>query len=90
MYATFDDSVTFEKTLSVTATTTDLECSFAGGCTYSVEAEGLYATLLDSENYISMCGQLCTLRDDLSSASAAVCELPHLATTYSVDTYTIV
>jgi hypothetical protein len=77
------------KDLEVTSTTADLICSFAGGCTYAIESSGLYATLLNTENSIQICENTCILREDLSDASYAVCELPHLATTLSVDSYTI-
>jgi hypothetical protein len=87
--ATLNDTVTFDFTKDVTASTQGLECSFAGGCTYSIESDGLYATLLDRDNQIQVCGSVCALREDLSSASFAVCELDKLSTTYSVDNYKI-
>lgn len=74
--ATVDSAVVFNVTQDVTSSTASLECSFAGGCTYSIESDGLYATLLNSANQIKLCGTTCALRDDLSSASYAVCELP--------------
>jgi hypothetical protein len=86
-YATV--SATFSKTHNVTATTSSLSCSFAGGCTYAIESEGLYATLQNSLNSVKVCGSTCTLREDLSTATSAVCEVPKLATTYSVDSYKI-
>lgn len=78
-----------ENEIDITSTTTDLVCSFAGGCTYAIEASGLYATLLNTENSIKICESECILREDLSDAAFAVCELPPLATTYSVDSFTI-
>jgi len=87
LYATV--SATFNKTHDVTATSSGLSCSFAGGCTYAIESAGLYATLQNSTNSVKVCGSTCTLREDLSSATDAVCELPKLATTYSVDNHKI-
>lgn len=87
--ATLDEAVIYEFTQDVTGSTSGLECSFAGGCTYSIESDGLYATLLDRDNSIHVCGSICALREDLSSASFAVCELDKLSTTFSVDNYKI-
>lgn len=90
LYASVASYVEISKTLTVSATTDSLECSFAGGCTYAIASEGLYASLLNSDNWIDVCGSPCTLREDLSDYSFAVCEVPSLATTYSVDNYSIV
>lgn len=89
LYASVDSSVSFEKVQDVTASTAGLECSFAGGCTYAIEADGLYATLQDSANEIRVCGSPCELVDAESSASYAVCTVAELATTYSIDNYSI-
>lgn len=85
-----DSSILIEKSIEITSTTADLACSFAGGCTYAIESSGLYATLLGSDSSsIKVCGNECALREDLSDGAFAVCELSHLATTFSVDTYSI-
>ena len=44
---------------------------------------------MNPNNTVSFCGTQCALRTDLSDPSFAVCELPPLATTYSVDNYEI-
>lgn len=88
-YAAVDSSVTLSKTLEVTDTTDGLTCSFAGGCTYAIASEGLFAALIDSANSVQMCGSPCVLREDLSDMSYAVCEVPSLSTTYSTDNYQI-
>lgn len=91
LYASIDSAVELSKTLEVTESTTDLECSFAGGCTYAIGGEGLYATLLNSENnWVDVCGLPCHVREDLSDYQYAICEVPELATTYSIDNYQIV
>jgi hypothetical protein len=82
-YAKVASSATVSKTLSVTATSQNLQCSYAGGCSYAIESEGLYATLKNSQNSVSVCGNKCLLRDDLSSAAYAVCDVPAIATSYS-------
>lgn len=45
--------------------------------------------MLDSANYIQVCGTECVLRTDLSDQSYAVCEMPSLATSYSVENYKV-
>lgn len=45
--------------------------------------------MLDSANKIQMCGTDCVLRSDLSDSSYAVCEMPMLATSYSVENYKV-
>lgn len=85
MFAIMQGSVT--KDLQIVSTSEALSCSFAGGCTYAIEAEGLFATLLDSKNRVDVCGNPCVLRDDLSDASYAICELQQLETTYSIEQY---
>ncbi len=86
-YALFATGISLTKTLVVASTTSDLVCSFNGGCTYSIESSGLTATLMNPTNTISLCGSLCSLRTDLSDSNNAVCEVPPLATTYSVNNY---
>jgi hypothetical protein len=75
--------------LSITSTTSALSCSFAGGCTYAIEASGLTAALMNSSNTVTICSNVCQLRVDLSDSNTAVCEVPSLATTFSVADYTI-
>jgi hypothetical protein len=76
LYASIDAAASFEKVIDVTSSSSSLECSFAGGCSYAIESDGLFGTLLDNNNEIRICGSTCELVDDLSSASFAVCNLP--------------
>ena len=87
-FATMLADVKITKDLSVSSSTTGLSCSFAGGCTYAIESSGLTATLQKDDSHIKVCGSECTLTDD-SDGSFAVCSLPPLATTFSVDNYKI-
>ena len=89
MFAKPAAGLTVTQTLNVVGSSPDMSCSFAGGCTYAIEAPGLYATLLDPENTVSFCGNPCALREDLSDSAFAICELAPLATTYSVETFQI-
>lgn len=75
----------FTNTLSVSQSSSGLECSFKGGCEYIITASGLAKTLIDkpTANYIEVCGRECPVKASASSSSAAVCELPEVSTIYS-------
>lgn len=79
------------NTISVTASTSGLTCSFAGGCTYEVTAEGLTSVLQNNgtSNYISVCDEKCDLQLTDSSSSVAKCKLPGLSTIYSNTNFNI-
>ena len=81
-------SVELTNPLAVRDSTAGLECSFAGGCQYTVKASGLTASLLgDDQSYIDVCGNNCVLDTDLSDDSQTVCTLAPLVTKYSVQEY---
>ena len=66
-------------------------CSYEGGCSYTIEANGLASSLLDSEsNSIDMCGNPCAIDEAASSPSETVCTLPHISTAWSAEHYDIV
>lgn len=88
-HASVGSSVTFENVHVVTASTSALDCSFAGGCHYAIESDGLYGSLLNSANEVQVCGSVCTLIESESTAQSAVCEIAKLSTTYSVNEYVI-
>ena len=44
---------------------------------------------MNSSNTVSVCSDACKLRVDLSDSNTAVCEVPPLATTFSVENYAI-
>ena len=84
-------SATLTNAVSVSASTSGLECSFNGGCTYEVTADGLTSTLkANAENKIDVCGETCVMDETASNASKVVCSLPYLASTYSATNYEIV
>jgi hypothetical protein len=66
--------------LVVTAESSGAACSFAGGCTHVVTAEGLTTDIKGGKATIRVCGRECTLREDLSSASEAHCAVPFVQT----------
>jgi hypothetical protein len=47
MFAVITQDVQLMKELTVTSTSDNFGCSFAGGCTYAIAGDGVYATLLD-------------------------------------------
>jgi hypothetical protein len=75
----------------VTASTENLSCSFQGGCSYTVTANGLTSTISgDSSSYVDVCGRECVLDSTASTSTAATCTLPYVSTAYSASTYSIV
>lgn len=61
--------ITVTNTLSVTDSTSGLTCSFQGGCSYTVTAAGLTASLTDSAtNQIDVCGNPCVINSAESDA----------------------
>lgn len=79
---------TLTNTLAIGGASTGLSCSFAGGCTYEVEGNGIAGALQSNpNNSITVCGNDCVLDVDQSTGSSAACTLPPLATTYSAGEY---
>jgi hypothetical protein len=60
-FASVASDISITKELEIVSSTSSLECSFAGGCTYAIESSSLYATLLDSSNSIQVFGSECAL-----------------------------
>jgi len=84
-------SVSLNKVLSVTGSSSGLTCSFAGGCNLEVQAEGL-STLLKNDtvnNFITVCEEKCEFVKNLSDSSKSVCKLPKMSTIYSNENYMI-
>jgi hypothetical protein len=46
------NNVSISKPLNVTSSSSQLSCSFAGGCQYEIEADGLFALLQNELNYV--------------------------------------
>lgn len=91
MLIAYSTGVTLSNTVTVTNTdsTSGLESSFAGGLSYTVTKNNLFATLKEAGNSITVCGNPCLLDDSKSDASKAVCTVPALATKYSAQAYKI-
>ena len=61
------------------------QCSFAGGCIYDVEMQGLATSLKANPltNFINICGNKCVYSDADSTLAKAKCRLPAVSTVYS-------
>jgi hypothetical protein len=84
------NAVKLANPLSVTASTTGLECSFAGGCDFEITAKGLSTLLKDTKNhYVTVCDQVCEYDEASSTSDIAVCKVPQISTTYSDSNFKI-
>jgi len=83
--------VTITNTISLTAadSTLGITSSFAGGLSYTITKDNLFASLKESGNQIQVCGNVCKLDESLSDLTKAVCIVPPLATTHSTQAYRI-
>jgi len=64
-----------------------INCSYAGGCNYDIVAPGLASSLELDTNYIDVCGNVCEVVS--SDATGVTCSVPAVATSYSVENYSI-
>jgi hypothetical protein len=86
-----NEAVDQTQPLIVNEPNNPVECSFAGGCSYTVSGHSVTASLLyNSDDYLTICGNPCTIDETLSTALDAVCRIPALATTYSNDLFGLV
>lgn len=87
------DSTNVYLTNTVSATAADstagLQTSFAGGLSYTITKSNVFASLKEPGNNVSVCGNICELDESASNSSRAVCKVPALATTYSVNQFKI-
>jgi len=90
IYAISDQVLT--NTLSLTSSSSSLQCSYAGGCSFNVKATaGLMSIMKErpTENYIKVCEKKCTLIEKTSTAGDINCSTPPLSTIYSNDNFGI-
>jgi hypothetical protein len=71
--------------LSVTDSTSGLQCSFAGECSYTVTSTGLSSIIKQNStsNYISICDEKCVFDEASSTSTATTCKVPRISTIYS-------
>lgn len=80
-----------KKDLTIVGASSDLSCSFAGGCEFQIDADGL-STILHTDqnnNYISVCDERCVFKNEKSNFGQAVCNIPKMSTVYSNDKFSI-
>ena len=78
--------------LTVASSSSGLECSFAGGCTYEVSVNSGLASLFKHKpdgNYIQVCETPCEYLESESTSSAVKCKLPAMSTAYSNANFAI-
>lgn len=77
--------------LAISSASTDLTCSYAGGCLFKVAAQGLATAMKSnpSKNYIDMCGNNCTYSDADSTSGEIQCKMPALSTSKSIASFKI-
>lgn len=78
-------TVTLTNAMALSSSSSGLQCSFAGGCLYEVQAPGLAQLLKNfpEKNYISVCDNVCKFSEADSSGTSAKCKLPQISTEYS-------
>ena len=89
------DQVKLAVPKAVGSATSNLVCSFAGGCAYEIQGPGLTSSLQTStpgieKNRVDVCGQECVFDLANSDAQKAVCTLPALPTQFSANNLSIV
>jgi len=86
-----DPSATaFTNPLGTPTSTTGLECSFAGGCSYEITGPGVTSSLKApqtdiAKNRVEVCGKECVLDVANSDATKASCKVPAMPTQYSAN-----
>mmetsp|Transcript_20906 Transcript_20906/g.32383 ORF Transcript_20906/g.32383 Transcript_20906/m.32383 type:complete len:339 (+) Transcript_20906:3983-4999(+) len=70
--------------ITIVSKSTDLECSFAGGCIIEIEAAGLSAVVKENpeSNKVAVCDSEC-IYSDASDSSSLKCQVPSQSTAYS-------
>jgi len=71
-----------------TSSSSGVTSSFAGGLSYEISGPRITASLLEPNNRVEVCGNICKL-DIQSDNTKAVCRLPPLSTTYSAANFQI-
>jgi hypothetical protein len=84
-------TATVSNSLTISAKSTGMTCSFNGGCPFSVTANGLASLLAANpeKNYIEVCNKKCPYSSADSTTSDAKCLLPPISTIYSDQNFAI-
>lgn len=80
-----------ENQIVISDSTSGLQCSFAGGCTYEVSSIGLASMLkqFPDKNHIKVCGDICEFDEAESTSQVAKCKVPSQSTIYSNENFEI-
>lgn len=81
-----------KRPFSLSSSSSGVECSFAGGCEYSVSGTAGIQQMFHSDpenNYVKVCEKRCEYDDESSTADEIKCKLPAIPTTYSNLNYGI-
>jgi hypothetical protein len=82
LYYASSSAITIETAVTPTAPSA-VSCSFAGGCTYTVQAAGLASMVAADVSQITVCGETCEYLADASTSEQVSCKVPALSTLYS-------
>jgi len=82
-------SATVENSPDVSGSASDVTCSFAGGCSFSVAIEGLSSSAAGDLAVVTACGESAEFDADASDATQATFKLPPVSTIYSIENYNI-
>lgn len=82
---------TITNPVTASALNSQVQCSFAGGCLIQVNQPGLLTNIMNDpvNNYINVCSEVCTVSNNQSSATQTSCNLPTLATNYSITNFNV-
>lgn len=84
-------TATITNPVTASALNSQVQCSFAGGCLIQVNQPGLLTNIMNDpvNNYINVCSEVCTVSNNQSSATQTSCNLPTLATNYSITNFNV-
>jgi len=71
-------------------TTAEVDCSYGGGCPYTLTGASWFATLENADATVTVCGRPCVLDKKASDKDKAVCKLPLLPTLTAITDFNLV
>ena len=83
MWAEVSDEAVVTTPLTITSST-QVTCSFAGGCELDIEANGIDTLVQLNATTVTVCGEICT-RAQTSTDSLFKCEVPTIVTECTED-----
>ena len=92
IYAISDQLSPLTNPLSLTSSSSDMQCSFAGGCIFNViVTPGLMSLMKHrpTDNYVKICENKCIFVESTSTAGNIKCSTPPVSTVYSNENFGI-